>query len=528
MALVSGTAPQSVLLFRPDGMGDIILFEPVLRALRKAWPKARLAVVVQEPYVELGRLLAPSVEWLGTRLDPFRAGPEGDPVELERIRGVVRAMAPEIVVACTFRRNWLDGALASAAPTARRVVFGDGSEDPYFGAQLRALYGNDAVRVDAVAAPGEGEQDWRRAFGLVRALGVSAAPDFPAVSEHTAWQDQADPLLRAWGWEKGRYAVCAAAGFANVPIKTWPRERFVAALRQAAIGPAVLVGSRGEREYLEPAAAELQGRVWTGGGDDWRQLAALVRHAAVCVGSDTGLLHLAAAVGTPVVGIYGGGTWPRFVPAGPGVALVNPLPCFGCGWDCAFGNAPCIGAISVDDVANALRQAAGTRGEGECAVRAVQHLSDETREIMGAAAEQFRERGALLRARERRFQETVRLAGEKDGEIEALKRETDGKDAEIAQLKRETDGKDAEIAALKIATDERAELIRRLDATCRDRELVIRDLKFAADRNRELAEASSAEADAMRREAELRLQEIVTLQRACEELRSALAGRRAD
>lgn len=542
MPLVPGTAPRSVVLLRPDGMGDLILFEPVLRALRTAWPEARIAVLTQQAHVGLGKLLAPGLEWHGLQVDPFRAGPDHDPVELERVRNLVRDLEPELVVGCTARRNWLDGAVASAVPSARRLVFNDGSEDPYFGSRLRALYGNDAARIDSVAVPEEAEQDWRRAFGLLRPLGLKALPQPPLVPDRPSWEGRADAALREWGWEKGRYVVCAAAGFAHVPIKTWPRERFVAALRQAGRGPVLLVGSRGEHDYLNAAAVEVHGRVWAGGGDDWPQLAALIAHAGVCVGNDTGLLHLSAAVGTPVVGIYGGGTWPRFVPAGPGVALVNPLPCFGCGWDCAFGDAPCVKVIAVEDVAAAIEQAADLRGGGDCERRAVQRLSDETRAIMGAAAEQFRERGALLRARERRFQETVRLAGEKDGEIAALKMETNGKDeeivrlkqategmdAEIALLKRETNGKDEEIRRLKAIAEERGALIRELNGVCRDRELVIRDLKFAADDNLRQAIASAAEAEAQRTEAEARRQELVKLHRACEELRAALSGRRTD
>ena len=62
----------------------------------------------------------------------------------------------------------------------------------------------------------------------------------------------------------------------------------------------------------------------------------LLGEARLYLGNDTGAMHLAAALGVPVTAVFGGGTWPRFVPAAVcGEAVVHPLPCFGCGWDCA-------------------------------------------------------------------------------------------------------------------------------------------------------------------------------------------------
>ncbi|HEY3754529.1 MAG TPA: glycosyltransferase family 9 protein [Opitutaceae bacterium] len=498
MASSSGLAPQSVVLLRPDGMGDLILFEPVLRTLRQAWPDACVTVVVQAGLVGLGRLLVPGVRWEGIRIDPFRAGPDHDVGEVERMRDWVRSVSPDLLIACTARRSWLEGALGSAVPKARRVAFGEGGEDPYFGPLLRALFGNDAARVDAVASAADGDEDWRRSFGLLSEFGLEAAPTKPALPGRDAWMGKADARLKEWGWQPGRYVVCAAAGFANVPLKTWPRDRFVDSVRQANCGPVVFVGSSTERDYLAPMAAELNGQVWTSSHEDWPALVSLLAQAAVCVGNDTGLLHLAAAAGTPVAALFGGGTWPRFVPAGPGVALHNPLPCFGCGWDCAFGDAPCVKVIPSEDMAVAIRDAAASRGAPICERRAVNHVGSDAQARMGAAARLFRERGELLRIREKRFQETVRLAGEKDGEIVALKKETDGKDAEISLLKQETNNKDIEITGLKRETngkdveidnlkrqtdlkdeeirrlkaiaDERLELIKRLDEACREKE----------------------------------------------------------
>ncbi len=60
---------------------------------------------------------------------------------------------------------------------------------------------------------------------------------------------------------------------------------------------------------------------------------------------------MAAAVQTPVVAVFGGGHWPRFLPLGShSVTIAGEMPCFGCGWDCLFEDAPCVKLPSIEDV----------------------------------------------------------------------------------------------------------------------------------------------------------------------------------
>jgi len=580
---------RSVLLLRLDGMGDIILFEPVLRALRGAWPEARLTVVVRTEYVELGPLLCPEVSWVGTTIDPIRLGPAEAESQLAELRQVVETFGPDVVVACTSRRNWLDTAIASMAPQARRIAFEEGGEDAYFGPRLRSLYPETPDSAfDEVAAAAEGEeQAWRRNGGLVRQVlgrvvelerprlwsggfagggrsGISSsgqnavgasAPGLPAVAlakeggrapptGSLPWELAATQVLREWGLGPGSYVVCAAAGFANVPIKTWPADRYASVLRwlRSSHGlPAVLIGSAAEREYLAAIANETGAKVWTPGANGWAELASLLYHSRLCLGNDTGALHLAGAVNCAVVGAFGGGTWPRFIPAGPGAVVVNPLPCFGCGWDCVFGDAPCVKILAPAAVQTALTAVLERKAEGECAIEESHHFLPETAELMGIAAVRWKERASALDRRERQFQETVRLASFKDGEIAQLKAETNSKDAEINSkdeeihtkdeeiktLKRETDGKDEEIEALKAATSEKD-----LEIETKDREIFAKDeeikaVKAQADERDRAAVGSAAEAERIRVVAETREQEIEKLHRACAELQQACDERLA-
>ena len=463
--------PRTVVFLRPDTLGDLVLFSPTLRCLRAAWPKTRIAVVIRRPYLELAPALAPGVEWIATQIDPFAQGPADVGPELATLRQTVAALAPDLVVAACPRRNWLETALAAGVPQARRVALGTTEEDPFFGTQLRLQLGTTSAATFPEIADVTGyAQDWQRGYCLADLLlGTKVERVPPALEVDASMLRAADGILRQHGLEPGRFVACAAAGFANVRLKTWPADRFgatLAWLRQQHGQPALLVGQESERTYLESvhaAAGAAAPAIWLGRDGELPLLAALLARSALYFGNDTGAMHLAAALGRPVVAIFGGGTWPRFQPAArQAIALVHPLPCFGCGWDCPFGDAPCLKAVSVTDAQQALDAALRQGGKPFYEVRELHTLPAATVALMGQTAALARERTAAHLARQKKLEETTFLAGEKDGEIVALKRETDAKDREIADLKRiaderlrEADAKDLEISDLKRVADER-------------------------------------------------------------------------
>jgi hypothetical protein len=122
----------------------------------------------------------------------------------------------------------------------------------------------------------------------------------------------------------------------------------------------VLVGSAVERESLERAAQAFatSPRLLTADAGGLAALARELAGAAGYLGIDSGLAHLAAAYGIPGVTVYGGGTWPAYAPWRPGSAgVVAPIPCFGCGWDCAFERAFCLEGVDVAAVVAAFLRA---------------------------------------------------------------------------------------------------------------------------------------------------------------------------
>jgi hypothetical protein len=85
-------------------------------------------------------------------------------------------------------------------------------------------------------------------------------------------------------------------------------------------------------------------------------LIGLTARSAGYVGRDTGPMHIAAALGRPVLAVFGGGTWPRFLPqVDPSVALAVGVPCVGCGWTCHLPQSYCIKDVPVGEVLQAMK-----------------------------------------------------------------------------------------------------------------------------------------------------------------------------
>lgn len=440
--LASAMAPRSILILKVDTLGDLVLIAPALAALRARWPDTRITVLIRQGYAELGPLLVGGVEWLTTTIDPFVEGPNQRADELRRLSDTLGRLQPDLIAAATSRRNWLEIALAALSHAHRRVALGATTEDEFFATQLRVSLGVDAEKAFTEhVSPPDDEPDWRRNFRLVDTMVGSATPrQQPAIGLAESIRDRADEFLRQHDLRRGAYAVLAPAGFANVTLKTWPADRFAAVARHVRERhglAVVLVGSESEKAHLEHVQSGAGGmaKLWIGRDGSLPDLVSLLAGAAIFVGNDTGAMHLAAALDVPTVGVFGGGTWPRFAPAGRRtVAVVQPLPCFGCGWDCAFGDAPCVRAITVEDVnatVDAVRQHAGSDFSE---IRKVERFPETVRAIMGQAAARYRAARDEHLKRQHKLEELTALDREKDREISSLKSTCDERERTLIRV----------------------------------------------------------------------------------------------
>ncbi len=179
---------------------------------------------------------------------------------------------------------------------------------------------------------------WRKAALVDR----GAHPQLHRVEELGRLAGIAPPAPRLWLSDAHRAAalrlvpddrpVLAIGPAANWPAKTWPIDRFVALVRRLTAPGAPLAGARvvvaaapNERDQV----ATLRQAIAPGDlidltqGEDLLVVAACLARARLYVGNDSGLMHLAAAVGAPTLGLFGPSSDKRYRPWGPRAAFLR-------------------------------------------------------------------------------------------------------------------------------------------------------------------------------------------------------------
>lgn len=334
--------PVTRLVVRlPPWLGDVVLAAPGLAALRRALPTAHLAVAVRPGLEGLAALL-PGVD--ATVSLPAGRGAGA-------VRGAARALAAGRFDAALLLPR---GARAALEAFLARIPVRVG-----FGAPFQRLL---------LTHPVEGWRPWRTAhrtrwFALpARAFGAAPAPEapLPPLVVPAASRASARRLLGALGRRPERALVVLEPGAAYGPAKCWPPERFGdLARRLLARGVDVLTtGTGAARDLEQDIALRAGGGLLRGAGrtPDLAVLAGCLAQAALVVTNDTGPMHLASALGTPVLALFGATDPAVSGPAGPGPRriLLAPTPCSPCFLrTCPIPGHPCLAAIGVARVEQA-------------------------------------------------------------------------------------------------------------------------------------------------------------------------------
>jgi len=279
-----------ILIVRLSAIGDVIHTLPVLCALRRRFPVAHLAWVTHRSAATLLR----GHEALDELIELDR-GWLKSPRAVWRLRSRLRAMKPDVTIDAQGLTKsaivaWLSGA-------ARRIGFGDKR-----GRELSKWFYSQRVRTTARHVVDCNLE-------LLRPLGISSPPVCFNVPEHPADGAAAGRIIQQAGLDNGFCVVNPGAGW---PSKLWPADRYAVVARHLgnAWGMSTLVvwAGEGEREIAQRIAAGSPQYVHLAPSTTLPELAAIARRARLFIASDTGPLHLAVAVGTPCVGLYG--PWP--------------------------------------------------------------------------------------------------------------------------------------------------------------------------------------------------------------------------
>jgi heptosyltransferase-1 len=299
-----------ILLVRTSALGDVVHALPVLAALRRHLPEARLGWVVDETFAPLleGHALLDDV--LAVPLRRWRRPGGGRARELARFLAVLRRFRAD--VALDLMGSHKGALLARLSGASRRI--GAGRSDRR--EPSSALWLNLPRPLPAGHAVDRG-------LALLEALGLPREDADFAPAALACGRDRTVPgrpvfLHPGAAWGNKRY-----------PPALWAR---VAAQLAERLGEPVLVGAApGEEALADAVVAGGGGAARRHDAPDLAALAGAVRGARLVLAGDTGAAHLARAFAVPVLALHGPTDPARHGPYGePGAALYRRLPCSFC------------------------------------------------------------------------------------------------------------------------------------------------------------------------------------------------------
>ena len=300
---------RHILFIKPSSLGDIVHAMPTFASIRRTYPKARLTWLVKSQWADFVERIdgvdrvwpvkSTLKGWL-SQVSPLRAEHFDLVVDLQ---GLFRSAAI----------SWLSGSPLIAG-------FANGRE------------GSSWFYSRRVPAPQVEMHAVDRYLLVAKAVGAveSCVPEFRFRISQAA-HDEVERLLSRFGVALGTSWVALNVS-ARWPTKRWPAESFAEVadrLQQEGAGPVMLLGGPDERA----AGAAITGQMKTPvidltGATTVGLLPALLSKASLLITNDSGPMHIAAAVGTPVVALFG-----------PTSALLTGP--YGAGHSVLTGNVPC-------------------------------------------------------------------------------------------------------------------------------------------------------------------------------------------
>ncbi len=285
--MATGPGSPRLLIARLSHMGDCVTALPLLTAIRKAWPQAFIGWVAERPADQFLRDHPLLDFFLGLRRGWLKS-PEQVLAVCRRLRGqrFQVTLDPQSLTRSAVI-GWLSGArmrIGLARPHGREAA-------PWLhNVLVRPRHAHVVART----------------LDLLGPLGVSSPQAEFHYPQSPRAEDAMDAFLRRVGARDGFALINPGAGWTS---RRWPAARYAEVARYLAAAHALpsVVAWAGPRERF------WAGEICRAGGagtvaappTDLMELAALLRRAAFYLGSDTGPMHVAVAVGTPCISLHG-------------------------------------------------------------------------------------------------------------------------------------------------------------------------------------------------------------------------------
>jgi lipopolysaccharide heptosyltransferase II len=347
---------RKILCVRLDALGDVIMTGPALRAFKQSVPDRHITLLTSASGVHAGRLM-PWVDDIWSYEAPWMKGNHAD-----RSAATDRALISRLrlgafdaaLVFTVYSQNPLPAALMCwLADIPLRIAHC--RENPYH------------LLTDWIPEP-EPESyirhEVRRQLDLVRHIGAEATDERLFLQLPGAAFDRLDEMLGPFR-RRIDEAVIIHAG-ATADSRRYPAEQWAVAadrLAQTWKGPIIFTGVESERPLIESIRSRMNAFTYSVVGElKLPEFAALLSRARVLISNNTGAVHVAAAVGTPVVDLYAL-TNPQHTPwLVPHRVLFHDVPCKYCYKStCPQGHHECLRLVTPEAIVEAAAELLGLR-----------------------------------------------------------------------------------------------------------------------------------------------------------------------
>jgi len=315
--------PRNILIIRPGGIGDAVLLLPALNLLHKRLPFCRIFVLAEERNAGI-----------------FEAIPYLKGLFLyHRIKDLYNALQCDYdVVIDTEQWHRLSAVVAFLTKSSIRIGFATNERAELF--DYAIAYSHNDYEVFSflnLLEPIIGKVKWE----LAKAF-------FHLPSKFKFKLDGKKPWI----------AIFAGASIAE---RRWPKERFkeIALWLNKRGAKVVIVGGKQDIKTADYIVGDISGHLNMAGKLSLKETAQILAQVKLLLTTDSGIMHLAVAVGTPVVALFGPGIEKKWAPRDSRSIVINKnLPCSPCtkfGYTpvCPYG-ARCMREITVDEVKEAI------------------------------------------------------------------------------------------------------------------------------------------------------------------------------
>lgn len=343
-----------LLIVRPDHLGDVLLSTPAIQFIKRAQPDTEIHLLcgpwsadLLANYREIDLVLTLPFPGFQRQAGPPKANPYRQILESARMLRKVGyddaiIMRPD---------HWWGAMLAHLAGIPRRIGYSLDGVSPFLTERLRHQ------RLHAV------EQNLRLAQAYAHASPASEIQlDFPVAPADNA---SVERMLIDWQFTGAKPIFCIHPG-SGAMSKLWERDKWAAtadALSEQFGAAIVITGTSNEMALVESIVGKMkESAIAMAGATSVGQLAALYRRARLVLGADNGAIHLAAAVNTPTVTLFGPADPGEFAPWGDSrrhaivTSTIGCRPCRILDWrndNPEFH--PCVREISVDRLLRVAR-----------------------------------------------------------------------------------------------------------------------------------------------------------------------------